>query len=94
MIAAGIKEVKDNLSRYLASVKAGEEVVITERGRPIARIIKEDSTRKSLRSALSQLVQQGMVTLPAATTKWEATSMPTITLTGKPVSGMVIEDRR
>jgi len=34
MIKAGIKETKNNLSRYLMHVKAGEEVVITERGNP------------------------------------------------------------
>ncbi|MBW2079299.1 MAG: type II toxin-antitoxin system Phd/YefM family antitoxin [Deltaproteobacteria bacterium] len=42
MISAGIKEVKNNLSRLLARVKAGEEVLITERGRPVARIVKEN----------------------------------------------------
>jgi len=34
MIKAEIKETKNNLSRYLMHVKAGEEVVITERGNP------------------------------------------------------------
>jgi len=38
MISAGIKELKNNLSRLLVRVKAGEEILITDRGRPIARI--------------------------------------------------------
>ncbi len=41
MITAGIKDTKNNLSRYLALVKAGEDVVITEHGKAVARIIKE-----------------------------------------------------
>lgn len=39
MKAAGIVELKARLSRYLDAVKHGEEVVITERGRPIAKIV-------------------------------------------------------
>jgi hypothetical protein len=36
MISARIKEVKNNLSRLLIRVKRGEEVLITDRGRPIS----------------------------------------------------------
>jgi len=39
MAAIGIAELKASLSEWLARVKAGEEVIITERGRPIARIL-------------------------------------------------------
>lgn len=39
MTSIGIAELKASLSEYLARVKAGEEVVITERGRPIARLV-------------------------------------------------------
>lgn len=34
-----IAELKDNLSRYLRAVEAGDEVEVTDRGRPIARIV-------------------------------------------------------
>lgn len=39
MKSAGVAELKAHLSRYLASVKEGEEVTVTERGRPIARLV-------------------------------------------------------
>jgi prevent-host-death family protein len=39
MISAGIKELKNNLSRYLSQVKNGEDILITERGKAIARIL-------------------------------------------------------
>jgi prevent-host-death family protein len=64
MISAGIKEVKNNLSRLLAKVKAGEEILITERGRPVARIVKENKWDKSIRAAQSE----GFETFPPADT--------------------------
>ena len=94
MISAGIKEVKDNLSRYLASVKAGEEVVITDRGRPVARLVREEPGARSIRAALSPLVKEGLVTLPAVRAKRKTISVPEKSLSGKPLSEIVIEDRR
>lgn len=38
MKTSGIAELRARLSEYLARVKAAEEVLVTERGRPIARI--------------------------------------------------------
>ena len=48
MISAGIKDLKNQLSRYLTYVKRGEDVVITERGKVIARIVQENSLKTSL----------------------------------------------
>ncbi len=39
MDSAGIAELKAKLSEYLSRVKAGEEVLVTDRGRPIARLV-------------------------------------------------------
>jgi prevent-host-death family protein len=36
---AGVAELKAGLSRYLERVRAGHEVVVTDRGRPVARIV-------------------------------------------------------
>lgn len=35
----GVRELRQNLSKYLARVKAGEELVVTERGEEVARLI-------------------------------------------------------
>jgi prevent-host-death family protein len=35
----GVRELRQNLSRYLERVKAGEGLVVTERGRVVARLI-------------------------------------------------------
>ncbi len=89
---AGIKEIKNNLSRYLAKVKSGEEILITERGKPVARIIKENEGNRSTRAALSSLIQKGLITLPAQSLPRD-NPLP-IKVSGKPASEMVIEDRR
>ena len=39
METAGVAELKAKLSDYLKRVKAGEEVIVTERGKAIARVV-------------------------------------------------------
>lgn len=38
MVTAGIKEARQHFTEYLAKVERGEEVIITRRSEPIARI--------------------------------------------------------
>ena len=56
----GVRDLRDNLSRYLERVRRGEEVVVTDRGRAIARVLPIGSER-----ALDRLIAEGVVT-PAA----------------------------
>ena len=92
MISAGIKELKNNLSRYLSQVKKGEDILVTERGKAIARIIREDPKEIHLREVLSPLIVKGVIKLPSQKIDREI-STP-FKLPGKSVSEMVIEDRR
>ncbi len=92
MISAGIKEVKNNLSRLLARVKGGEEVLITDRGRPVARIVKENGEDRDLRAALGPLIQKGLISMPNRRVLRDRE--PPLKVSGKPVSEMVLEDRR
>jgi prevent-host-death family protein len=39
MTEVGVRELRQNLSRYLERVKAGESLVVTERGREVARLV-------------------------------------------------------
>ncbi len=39
MKSAGIREARQNLSELLDEVSKGREVVITDRGRPVARLV-------------------------------------------------------
>ena len=53
MKQVGVAELKNNLSRYLRSVEAGEELEVTDHDRPIARLIPiETKTRLALRPPL------------------------------------------
>lgn len=36
---ASIREMKNRLSQYIKRVRAGREVVITDRGKPVARLV-------------------------------------------------------
>ena len=92
MIRAGVKDVKNNLSRLLAQVKAGDEILITERGKPIARIVKENNNEKSIRATLGPLIQKGLIALPSR--RIQKNNLVPIETSGKPASEMVIEDRR
>jgi prevent-host-death family protein len=45
MRTAGVREARQNLSALLDEVKNGREVLITERGRPVAKLVPPDRPR-------------------------------------------------
>jgi prevent-host-death family protein len=55
----GIRKLRAHLSYYLDQVREGEEIVVTDRGRPIARI-----TPTNGRSRIDELIAAGVVTPP------------------------------
>jgi len=64
MKKASISILKAHLSRYVDAVKSGEEVIVTERGRPVARLSGLDPARDpSGRVAL--LVREGRMRPPS-----------------------------
>ena len=60
MKTAAVSELKARLSEFLGQVKAGSEVLITDRGRPVARLVPifGASTGKE---SLSTLEKQGLI---------------------------------
>lgn len=51
--AVGIRELKAQLSGYIQSVKQGETIVITERGKPVGRIVPvSESVDERVQSAI------------------------------------------
>ena len=58
----GIAELKAMLSETLARVKAGEEVQVTEHGRPIARLMPLSGASPA--AATQELVRTGLVKPP------------------------------
>ncbi|MFN3479914.1 MAG: type II toxin-antitoxin system Phd/YefM family antitoxin [Thermodesulfovibrionales bacterium] len=63
MITRGIREIKGNLSKYIHMVKEGEEVIITERGTPVA-VIKALSEEKNMDKRLLKAAERNLIELP------------------------------
>jgi len=82
----GIRDLKNNLSRYLAKLVDGDEIVVTDRGRAIAKIIPTGTER-----TIDRLIDQGIV-VPASSVKRPAPRKRV--RANKPVSPLVGEQRR
>ncbi len=61
MKPATVSKLKATLSEYLARVKAGEEVIVTERGRPVAKIVPLQMDKTGESSHLLGLARAGLV---------------------------------
>jgi len=57
----GIRELKNGLSRYVARVRRGEEIVVTERGSPVARLVAVGAAS----DPLAALIADGLVEPPS-----------------------------
>ena len=68
MKAAKVSELKASLSKYLARVKRGEQVVITERGRPVAKLVPMPPRATGISEAewsrLLDLQRRGILEMP------------------------------
>ncbi|MFQ5684542.1 MAG: type II toxin-antitoxin system Phd/YefM family antitoxin [Candidatus Binatia bacterium] len=60
MKTATVSKLKASLSEFLRQVKAGEEVLVTERGRPIAKIVPTIGSM-TLPGYLAELERQGLI---------------------------------
>lgn len=61
MKAAKVSELKAGLSKYLARVKRGEQVLITERGRTIAKIVPVPPAEGDEEERIRELERLGIV---------------------------------
>ncbi|MBA3288432.1 MAG: type II toxin-antitoxin system prevent-host-death family antitoxin [Acidimicrobiia bacterium] len=85
MAEVGVRELRDHLSRYLEQVQAGDEVIVTERGRAIARVVPINGER-----TIDKLIRQGLVT-PA---RQRHRRRPVPLHAQGPVSDLVADQRR
>jgi prevent-host-death family protein len=60
MRTAAVAELKAQLSRYLKEVKAGSEVLVTERGIPIAKLVPTGGSTSD-DGQLAELERQGLL---------------------------------
>jgi prevent-host-death family protein len=88
----GLREANQHFSRAIKAVRAGKEVVLTERGHPIA-VIKPIKEEDSLKASMQAMVDDGLLK-PAVrkgrtpTPRWRPAKVK-----GKPLSQTVIDDR-
>jgi len=83
----GVRELRNQLSRWIDAAQAGEEIVITERGRPVARLGPADGSTK-----LERLIAEGLVQPPRAPRQPAADFKP-VRARGS-VSALVRDQRR
>jgi len=60
MRTAAVSTLKASLSEYLASVKSGEEVIVTDRGKAIAKIVPITRTHDRISGRLIALERAGL----------------------------------
>jgi len=85
----GVRELKTRLSEYMQRVKAGQTIVITERGKPIGRIVPAE---RSLEERIQVMLQAGLA-------GWSGQKFdpppPQVAIQGdRTVSDLLIEDRQ
>jgi prevent-host-death family protein len=86
--SVGIRELKNRLSEYIQRVKAGERIIITERGKPVGQILPVQAEHSD---RLANLVEAGLV-------EWNGQPLPpyepkAVNRSNRLVSDLVAEDR-
>ena len=89
MTAVGVRELKNQLSRYLKLVRAGERLVVTERGRPVAAISPPAAGKTDRR--IEAMVREGIARWGGGKPRG---THPPPRMKGPSVAAAVIEDRR
>ena len=88
----GLREANQRFSKAIKSVKAGKEVVLTERGKPIA-VIKPLEREEKLDATIRRLEAEGLLRPalkrgPMPTAGWRP-----VRVKGKPMSQTISEER-
>lgn len=83
-----VSDLRAHLSEWLERARGGEEVVVTERGVPVARLLGVAAT-----ATLERLAAEGVIGRPERTQRTTATGRPR-PRPRRPVSELVSEQRR
>jgi len=87
VVDVAVSDLRAHLSEWLDRVKAGEELIITERGVPVARILGLSST-----SVIERLTREGVIGRPERSTRPVATGLRR-PRARRPVSDIIGEQR-
>jgi prevent-host-death family protein len=84
-VEVGVRELRENLATWLDRAAAGEDILVTERGKPKVRLTRAESV-------LERLVREGRATPPSEP---HGTLPPPVRLAGGfSLSDLIIEERR
>jgi prevent-host-death family protein len=63
----GIRELKNRLSHYVRLARAGQEILVTDRGEGVAELVPPQRRKRGreLRQRLSELARRGLATVGA-----------------------------
>lgn len=92
----GLREANQRFSKAIKAVRAGKEVVLTERGRPIAVIkpIKPTKDEDAQEAALQAMTDEGLITPAARKGPMPAPRWRPVKVQGKPLSHTIIDERK
>jgi prevent-host-death family protein len=89
----GLREANQQFSRAIKAVRAGKEVVLTDRGRPFA-VIKPIPAGETQEAALQAMADEGLVVPPSRRGPTPTARWRPVRVKGKPLSQTVIDDRK
>ncbi len=92
MTKVGVARLKAQLSRYLDVAKRGEEVVITERGRPVAKLVALTGADRT-DSRRQRLARAGLLILGSGRLPQYLRKHPRGPLVGDAVLRVLLEER-
>lgn len=87
----GLREAKANLSRLVKEVQLGKEIILTERGKPVAKLTPIKQQSLSLKERLNKLEQSGWL-VPLQKNKSSKVPTP-LPLPGQKAQELLQEDR-
>lgn len=83
-----ISELRSNLRAWVDHARSGDDVVVTERGVPVARLVAVDAT-----GVIERLERDGLITRPRTAPRPRAAGRRRVHASG-PVADLVTELRR
>ena len=88
----GLREANQKFSKAIKAVKSGREVVLTERGKPIA-VIKPLAPATTFESAIARMIAEGRLTGPAHLRPIRRRGWKPPLNKGRPLSDLIREGR-
>lgn len=64
MNTVGIRELKSRLTHYVRLIKQGQNIIVTERGKPVAMLYGLEEQIQGREGRLARLATQGRIILP------------------------------